>query len=239
MVRKNHVVFYDNNFLRNPRIKEILRELCEKRVNGKPVKYESQSGFDGRIMDQEVARLLKAARFINPRLAWDNSIKDEMKIEKQIQRLLKAGYKAKDISVFILFNWHHGFEEVEKKRLKCWEWGVQISDCRFRPLNQMYDHFNSRKRQTSKDYYISPNWTDEEVKQFRSNVRKHNICIRHGFSFHSKKLERLGVSKRRSLEIRGMSKKAATKILEDAWFPSEFHGPAKQHQIEDYSNPRR
>ena len=29
------------------------------------------------------------------------------------------------------------------------------------------------------DYYISPLWSDDEVRQFRRNVRRHNICIRH------------------------------------------------------------
>ena len=235
LIRKNHVVFYDNNFLRNPKIREILGELSNLKVNGKRVKFESQSGFDGRIMNDEIAGLLKAARFVNPRIAWDNSLEDERKIHRQIQLLLKAGYKAKDIYVFILYNWRHGFDVVEKKRLKCWDWGVQISDCRFRPLDQLYDHFNSRRRQSSKDYYISENWTDDEVKQFRLNVRRHNICLRHGFPYHSKKLERMGVSKRRSLELRGMSKRDVKKSLDDAWYPSEYHGPSRiQQQIDDY-----
>jgi len=28
------------------------------------------------------------------------------------------------------------------------------------------------------NYFIHPKWTDAEVKQFRKNVRRQNICVR-------------------------------------------------------------
>jgi hypothetical protein len=234
-VTKNHVIFYDNNFLRNPMIRDILRQLSEVRIDGRPVTYESQSGFDGRILDNELAALLKKARFINPRIAWDNSLGDQKKIRSQIQTMTRAGYKAKDIYIFILYNWEHDFETVETKRLKCWNWGVQIADCRYRPLDQLYDRFNSKRQQTASDYYIHPNWTDEEVKQYRANVRRHNICVRHGFSFHSSRLERMSLSKKRITELKSMTKIEVLKILPDAWFPSEFHPPVrKQMHLETF-----
>jgi len=225
-VSMNHVVFYDNNFLRNPHIREMLKDLSNIKVNDRHVVYESQSGFDGRILDQELAFLLKRARFVNPRIAWDNSYSDAYKIEKQIRFLTTAGYKPRDIYVFVLYNWDYDFNTLENKRLKCWEWGVQISDCRFRPLNQLYDSFNSRRRQTSANYYIHSNWKDEEVKQFRANVRKHNICARHKFRFHSTILEQMRLSKRRAKEFRVMPRSEVRRILSDAWFPDEFHGPS-------------
>ena len=235
-IESNHVVFYDNNFLRNPDIKRILRELAEKKVNDRRVHYESQSGFDGRIMDQEIANLIKKAGFLNPRIAWDNSFDDFPRVHQQVQMLVKAGYSSKDIYVFMLFNWNYDFSELEKKRLKCWEWRVQISDCRFRPLDQMYDYFNSRKKQTLRDYYIHPGWTDDEVKQFRSNVRKHNICVRHGFRFYSKALEQMLVSRTRSKKLRAASKKQILTALPDAWFPGEFHGPdTSQSRLEAFN----
>ena len=74
--------------------------------------------------------------------------------------------------------------------MKCYEWGVQISDCRYRPLTQLHDHYKPLKDQSNgEDYHINPNWTDMQVKQFRKNVRRQNICARHGFSYHSKILE--------------------------------------------------
>jgi hypothetical protein len=225
-ITKNHVVFYDNNFLRNPRIKETLEALSSIRVNRKPVRFESQSGFDGRILNPELARLLKKARFINPRIAWDNSILDEKKIEEQIRMLKDAGYKSKDIYVFMLYNWEHDFGTLETKRIKCWKWKVQIADCRFRPLDQVFDEFDSRKAQSSAEYYIHPDWTDTEVKKFRANVRKHNICVRHGFRFYSKSLELMRLSKKRTTELKQESRARIKEALPDAWFPGEHHPPA-------------
>lgn len=221
-VNSNHVVFYDNNFLKNDNIKLILKELAEKRVNGKHVIYESQSGFDGRILDQEIANLLKKARFINPRIAWDNSFNDWPQIEKQIDYLVTAGYQRKHIYVFILYNWEHPYSTVENKRVKCWEWGVQISDCRFRPLNQTYDNFNSKKEQTQSDYFIHEKWNDVEIKQFRKNVRRHNICVRHDFAFYSPDLEHFKIDKKEYLKLKDLLKNDIKKKLDRVWFPDDY-----------------
>lgn len=123
------------------------------------------------------------------------------------------------------FNWKIPFLEMEKKRLKCWKWKVQITDCRYRPINQLYDYFNARISQTSKDYYIHPNWTDAKVKQFRRNVRKQNICARHGFPFHSGLLERKGVAKKLSMELRDLPREKVLQKVPDAWFPDKICKP--------------
>ena len=81
---------------------------------------------------------------------------------------------------------------MEKKRVQCYKWGVQISDCRYRPLTQKFDEFNAHKvGQKNSDYHIheSAGWTDDLVKQFRKNVRRQNICVRHGFPFYSRMFE--------------------------------------------------
>jgi len=101
--------------------------------------------------------------------------------------------------VFMIYNWDYKFEELENKRKKCYEWGVQIADCRFRPLNQTFDRYNSRlKEQTSDDYYISPFWADKQVRTFRRNVRMQNICIRYNIPLerYSQELERLNCRKK-------------------------------------------
>lgn len=219
---KNHVVFYDNNFLKHPNVAKILKDFEQLRVNGRVVTFESQSGFDGRILNKELATLIKKARFINPRIAWDHSIEDFAKIKKQVGFLQDAGYHAKEISVFMIFNWELDYDQMEKKREKCWELGVQITDCRYRPLTQLFDRFNARITQTTDDYFIAENWTDAEVKQFRKNVRKHNICIRHGFPFHSPTLEHMRVSKAEYQQLmKSKTKSAIRKKLPDAWFPDE------------------
>jgi hypothetical protein len=157
-------------------------------------------------------------------------------IQEQIGMLKKDGYPAKDIYTFILYNWNHDFQTCETKRLRCWKWGVQISDCRFRPLDRLSDHYEPRKVQTSKDYFIHPSWTDEEVKLFRANVRKHNICVRHGFRFHSRTLEHMRLPKWILTELNKMPKSAIKQTLPDAWFPEEYHGPdRKQSRIEKFN----
>jgi len=43
----------------------------------------------------------------------------------------------------MIYNWSFDYEELEAKREKCFEWNVQIADCRYRPLNQTFDNYNS------------------------------------------------------------------------------------------------
>ena len=136
--------------------------------------------------------------FRNIRIAWDGSYKSADSIEKQIDILTKGkiSFSRKELEIFMLYNWDIGFNEMERKRVKCFKWGVQISDCRFRPLDQTYDNYNPRKLgQTNDDYYINSNWNDFLVKQFRRNVRRHNICVRHGLKFYAKTFEQKKVSK--------------------------------------------
>jgi len=106
-IRKKRVIFYDNNLIANPYIKNILSEIAEYKFRDQSrVHCESQSGLDGRILieDPEIAILLKKARFQHPRIAWDGPYSHWPKIKAQIQVLRNAGFKADDIFVFMLFN---------------------------------------------------------------------------------------------------------------------------------------
>ena len=184
---KNKVIFFDNNFLANKHIKEILKTLAEIRVNGRPVSYESQSGFDGRLLvkEPEIAVLLKKARFANIRIAWDNAISDMLQIESQIKCFTSAGYQPRNISIFMIYNYEMTINEMIEKIKYCFKWKVQIADCRFRPLSVRDDNYQPHKwrnGQTSEEYYIHENWTDADVRLFRKIVRIHNITIRYVLS---------------------------------------------------------
>ena len=73
-------------------------------------------------------------------------------------------------------------------------------------------------------YYIHPNWSDETIKDFRRNVRRHNICVRHGLVFYSKDCERKKVSKEESMKMRNLKDKNSIKAeYPDSWFPDEYH----------------
>lgn len=45
------------------------------------------------------------------------------------ETLKKSDYRIdEDIFVFMIYNWDIPFEKMELKRVKCWEWKVQIID---------------------------------------------------------------------------------------------------------------
>lgn len=208
-VKFKKLVFYDNNFFMNPYVENILTELIELKKEKQILWCESQSGFDGRLLFEKphLAKMIKKAGFRYPRIAWDGIYDKWAEIEKQLDLLIDAGYKSKEIYVFVLYNWNIPFEEMEKKRIKCWEWKVQISDCRYRPLNQPYDHYKpSAIGQTNSDYYIHENygWTDEKIKLFRKNIRRQNICVRHDFPFYSKAFEHKSYGKETIKKLRGI-----------------------------------
>lgn len=217
------LIFYDNNLLANPYIEKILNEIIEERENRNFIRCESQSGFDGMILLDKpyFAEMLKKAGFIYPRIAWDHSYKNWRNVKNQIDVLFSAGFRFKEIFVFMLYNYEIGFNEMEKKRIKCWEWKVQIADCRYRPLDQTFDNYNPQaKEQTNEDYYIHYNWTDAQIRQFRRNVRKQNMCVRQDVKFHSRILENKKLDKELSYKLKWMSRKEVEKILSDAWYPN-------------------
>ena len=222
---KKKLVFYDNNLLANPYIEGILDELVQLKKEKKISYVESQSGFDGRLLinNPRYAVKMKEAGFKNPKIAWDHSINDAPQIKKQLDVLIHAGYKAKEISVFMIYNFDIDYNEMEDKRVKCFEWGVQITDCRFRPLNSVHDGYNPRKkRQTRNEYHIHEGWADYEVRMFRKNVRRHNICIRSNADFYSTLIERKSLPRAKIKELKNMSYEEAKHFL-DVWTPKHPH----------------
>ena len=198
-IESKKIVFYDNNFLMNPNADRILNELITLKRKNKIKWCESQSGFYGRLLikNKRFGRMLKQAGFRYPRIAWDGPYSDHHDILRQIKILTMSGYSPESILVFMIYNWNIPFSEMEKKRIKCWNWGVQIADCRFRPLSQLFDNYKPlRIGQTNYDYYIheEAGWNDVLVKQFRRNVRRQNICVRQGVDIYSSHIERRNVS---------------------------------------------
>jgi hypothetical protein len=179
LIEKRRLVFYDNNLLANPNIDKILQEISEYRSKrGHRLTCESQSGFDLRLLTPERARLLKAARFKNPRVAWDGSYKDWTRVKTAIEYLKDAGYNHTDIFVFMIYNCTFSYEEMRKKLDACRRWGVRVIDCRYRPLVYTDDGYKpGRKPQGKDDYYIHKGWEDWQVRRFRRCVREQNIAI--------------------------------------------------------------
>ena len=80
-------------------------------------------------------------------------------VKKEIDVLIEAGYNPKDIAIFMIYNYELDYNELEEKRAYCFKWGVQVSDCRYRPLDRLDDGYNPNKTsgQTNKDYHINHN----------------------------------------------------------------------------------
>jgi len=240
-IKYRKIVFYDNNLLANPYVEEILSELALLKKEKKILWCESQSGFDGRLLLKKayLAEMLKKAGFRNLRIAWDGKIEEFKKVKEQISILTGAGYISKDIYVFMIYNWRISFEDMERKRIECLKWKVQIADCRYRPLDQTFDDYNPRlKHQMSADYFImeEAGWSDSLVRQFRKNVRRQNICIRHNFPFYSKALEQKRVRKEVvSLIEQFKTRKEIENHLQmlgiDYWYPDEITYPNKQEKF--------
>lgn len=217
-ILKKKIIFYDNNLLANEYIEFILDELIELKKEKKINYVEAQCGVDGRILRKKpfLAFKLFKAGFKNIKIAWDGPYDEYEEIEKQLIILNQAGFSNKTISVFMLYNANLSYEEIEKKRIKCAEWGVQIVGCRYIPLTQTFDNYNPyKKNQTSEDYYISEEygWSDMKNKQIKRNIRKHNVVIRFGLPFYSKKLLK---------EKNGFSKKGKENVS-DYWNHLDFH----------------
>jgi len=185
-IGKRRVIFFDNNFLANRNIEKILRALAGLKINGNPVIFECQSGFDGRLLEKkpELASLLKNSRFQNVRIAWDNSVSDYQSVKKQVHILEEAGYNPGDVSIFMIYNFDVPYEEMLKKLNYCKRFGAQVADCRYRPLESVADNYDPSKYKTGQaetDYYIhtKAGWTDAKIRDFRKKVRQHNIWVRY------------------------------------------------------------
>ncbi len=91
--------------------------------------------------------------------------------------------RTKDVSVFMIYNFNVSYENMLEKIKFCKKWGVQIADCRYRPLNLDYDEYNPHLKgeQLLGSYYIHElaGWTDQKIRDFRRRVRIHNIWIRY------------------------------------------------------------
>jgi len=171
---RNYVEILDMNFLYQPNIIERIHQLGEIRVNDKVVYYEAVCGFDFRLLTQEIANALKKARFIKPRMAWDWFLKDQYKIKDAINMLLKAGYKRRDISLFMIVNWKIPKEECERKLDLMKVWNIKVCDC-------CYDG--------GYRYAIPEHWTKQELIEFRAKCRKHNQLVNFGIDPEIKSME--------------------------------------------------
>ena len=163
---RNKVKIMDMNLIYKPQALEIIKELGRIKVNNKVIYYELICGIDYRYLTQEISVALKQARFKNIRIAWDHSFNLQKDIKKSIQLLLNAGYKSKEITIFMICNWKIPYIDNCKKLDLCKVWNVKVADCWYN--NQLSPNI------------ITEYWNMWDIKKFRSKVRKHNQLVNFG-----------------------------------------------------------
>lgn len=158
---KPKVSFLDNNLLANPNIENILQELVTKKVR---TTY-CLSGVEAKLVTLKIAQLMKKARFQDIRIAFDRADEEEP-CKNALKTFEQAGFKRRDISVFMLYNFTDSFETVERRRVLIGRWGSQIIAQRYIPIPSLEDTF------------LHPNWTAEQCSIFARNCREQSICTR-------------------------------------------------------------
>ena len=162
---QNQVQILDMNPLARKDIVMILQDLKTRRVNGKVIKYEFVCGIDYRFLTQEIADLMKAARFVRPRIAWDDPFSEQLKIKDAIEKMIKAGYKKNDLMLFMIVNWKIPFDECLRKLDLMKVWNVKVCDC-------CYDG--------GYKVAVPVHWTQHEMDMIRKISRKHNQLVLFG-----------------------------------------------------------
>jgi len=161
-IKRNRVEILDMNPLYP--IEEMLDKLdnLPEKLDNKKIEYEAICGFDYRVLDREIVKLLQKKNFVNPRIAWDESIKYQYQIKDTIDLLEDVGYRPENIGVFMLVNHEISYEECIKKLDILKVWGTRVCDC-------CYD---GGYRNAVPEY-----WNGEQIKKFRKKSRKHNQLI--------------------------------------------------------------
>lgn len=166
LIVRNTVKIMDMNLLSKQPALALIRILGNRIVDRKVVYYELVCGIDYRFLTKEIASALKKSRFQNIRIGWDLGYGLQVKIRDAINKLFKAGYKSRTMTIFMICNWDISYEECLKKLYLCAIWRVKVADCYF-------------------DGQTSPNikpigWTADQIKDFRRRVRKHNQLVLFG-----------------------------------------------------------
>ena len=161
---RNDVHILDFNLLAQPNLKEVLTELTKIKVNNKKINLYAKGGFDKYFVTKDIAELIKKANFKEIILAWNWNYKTEfIPLFDAIDLFLKAGYKRKQIAVYIICNWKLSYNECIKKLDVLKVWNVKCFDC----------YYDNQTFPNVQPVY----WTYNELKSFRVKCRTHNQLI--------------------------------------------------------------
>lgn len=140
------VILWDNNLLGAANWRNLIAELKEI---GLPVDFNQ--GLDARRITEEVAQEFIGLRIDPVRMAYD--VPSERKaLERAIPALARAGFKLRDMIVYVLYDFQDSPEEFLERLCDLMEWGVVAYPMRFEPLDSL-----------KKNQHIGSKWTTEQL----------------------------------------------------------------------------
>ena len=156
------VVFWDNNFLASPYWKNIFDELKELNL-----KVDFNQGLDARLLNEEIATMLKKLRMPFVRLAYDSD-GIRLPLKKAIDLLNDVGIRGRKIIVYCLYNHLDTPEDFLNRIRDLLDWGAVAYPMRYEPIEPRL-----------KNTYISPNWTAKQLEM----IAKARRVIGYGGAF--------------------------------------------------------
>ncbi len=107
---RDFVIYDDALLFPQDRFISSFKEIGER---FKDIRFHTPNGLHARFIDYEVAEVLKRSNFMQPRISLETISKDKQlktggkvftdEFEDAIRRLIKVGYKPKDIIAYIIF----------------------------------------------------------------------------------------------------------------------------------------
>ena len=198
--------------------KSIKNEIVKKKL----IFYDNNLLANQYIEDilEELIELKKEKKisYLESQSGFDGRI---LRKKPYLAKMLKdAGFKNPKIA------WDYGIVQAPKIK----EQIDLLIDAGF-TAKETFDNYSSYKRsQGPEDYYIHEvcGWTDQKIRKFRRNIRRHNICMRHKVDYHSTILERKQVPQEEAKKYREMNYEEVKKYLPDAWSPLLYHDSSEQ-----------
>jgi hypothetical protein len=157
LVNPNHsrVILWDNNFLAQPNWYEKLEDL---KKTGKWLDFNQ--GLDARLLTEEKAEILASLRVKDYRFAYDGKYQRKA-AENAVELLSSYGVSRRKISFYTLYNFYSEQstysdtpDDFYHRVLDIVEWGAVSYPMRYVPLDAI-----------SKNTFISPNWTAEQLEK--------------------------------------------------------------------------
>ncbi|MBM3239541.1 hypothetical protein FJZ31_24885 [Candidatus Poribacteria bacterium] len=145
-ITKKSIIFWDNNWLVSPNFEQDIKRLIEFRKIG-ITQIDFNQGLDCRLFNEDKAKLLSQIKIKPLRFAFDNCSEDEH-IQKAIKLAQKHGFKARDISVYVLYNFEDDNDTPEYFYYRINEinkLGALAYPMRYRPIDNANGQFYSDK----------------------------------------------------------------------------------------------